>query len=353
MLTVTIANFTAIILAASGRLFRKEKAMLLVATILLTLFYSIRTDYGNDIPAYMRLFDNISESSFSNIFDINDRIEPGWLVLNYIFVPLGWQAFITFLTIIQFGTFYWLVNKYSIPKQFWIVLAMYILFPYMMLVSLSMLRQALAMSIIAWAIPSILNKRLLIPLILIFLTSTIHTSAYVALLLIALPYISGLRKQFLVISFICIFVCLFIAESLVGDILNIFLESETFERYSGYADGEQNLGSGLGVLLFVICVIWLFLWHNDSSIHTFFILVYAIYVVLIPFVYNIPLVGRISCYFQLYSLVALPLLILRKGDFIGKFIFTVMIYIIISSYFNFFESPVWHDAYSTYYTIFN
>ena len=94
MLTVTIANFIAIILAASGRLFRKEKTMLLVAAIVLTLFYSVRTDYGNDIPAYKYLFDMVSSASFSDLLGIQERTEPGWMILNYLFVPLGSHSFI-------------------------------------------------------------------------------------------------------------------------------------------------------------------------------------------------------------------------------------------------------------------
>ena len=76
MLSVTIANFTAIILAALRTPFPKGKTMLLVASIVLTLFYSVRTDYGNDIPAYMHLFDMTSSVHFSDIFDIQERTEP-------------------------------------------------------------------------------------------------------------------------------------------------------------------------------------------------------------------------------------------------------------------------------------
>ena len=352
MLTVTIANFTAIILAASGRLFRKEKTMLLVASIVLTLFYSVRTDYGNDIPAYMHLFDMTSSVHFSDIFDIQERTEPGWMILNYLFVPFGWQSFITFLTIIQFGTVYWFINKYSDTKYMWIVFALYVLSSEL-LVSLSMLRQALAMHIVAWSIPLILNRRVIISFLIILLATTMHTSAYAAFPLIVLPYLCGLRKTFLTVSFIIVFICFLIAEALVGDILNMLLESDTFERYSIYADNEHAFGSGLGVMLYFVSAVWLLYWHHGSKTNTFFILNNAIAVSLIPFVYSIPLVARVSYYFKLYSLVILPLLFFKKGDFVGKFIFCVIIYIIVSGYFNFFENPVWKQAFSTYYTIFD
>ena len=94
-------------------------------------------------------------------------------------------------------------------------------------------------------------------------------------------------------------------------------------------------------------------WHHGSKTNTFFILNNAIAVSLIPFVYSIPLVARVSYYFKLYSLVILPLLFFKKGDFVGKFIFCVIVYIIVSGYFNFFEDPVWKQAFSTYYTIFD
>ncbi len=65
------------------------------------------------------------------------------MILNYLFVPFGWQSFITFLTIIQFGTVYWFINKYSDTKYMWIVFALYVLSSELMLVSLSMLRRRL------------------------------------------------------------------------------------------------------------------------------------------------------------------------------------------------------------------
>ena len=109
-------------------------------------------------------------------------------------------------------------------------------------------------------------------------------------------------------------------------------ESDTFERYSGYTDNEQGFGSGLGVMLYLIGAIWLLYWHHGSKTNTFFILNNAIAVSLIPFVYSIPLVARVSYYFKLYSLVILPLLFFKKGDFVGKFIFCVIVYIIVSGY---------------------
>lgn len=353
---VTTFNFLAIFIALVGQITRNEKPCFLFAIVMLIIFYSIRTDYGNDMHAYMYLFDNTSRGTYSNAIGLieNNSIhfEPGWIILNFLFKPFGWQIFITFITIIQFSTVYFLATRYANQKHYWLVLAIYIINSSLLLTSLSMLRQALAMHVVVFSLPYILEKRYLIACCIIFLATTFHTSAIAAFLLIPISFVCHINIKIIVAVFLGAFIFCFIAERFVGDILSGVLASNTFERYQGYADDKFNSGSGLGVALKVFAVIWLLINYAKDNTSKFLTLVYSLFVALIPFIYTIPLVARIGMYFELISVTTLfPKLTNLKKDVVGFGIFAVMLYTFISGYFSFFSNPVWRDAFSVYKTI--
>lgn len=354
---VTTFNFLAIFIAFVGRITRKEKACFLFAIIMLTIFYSIRTDYGNDLPAYISLYDYISHISYSNLTSIiKDSIfhfEPGWLILNYLFKPFGWQTFITFLTIFQFCAIYKLITRYTDAKYYWLVFAIYILNSSLLLTSLSMLRQAFAMHIVLFSVPFILNKRFIIAGSIILLATTFHTSAYVAFLLIPLWFVTKVNAKLLSIIFLLLFVFCFIAKHFVGDILNAILISSSFERYQVYENGQIVNGSGLGVVLKLFLAMWLLFNYAKDDNSKYLTIIYCIYVSFTPFIYAIQMIARVGSFFEFISIPILSKLTNLKKDFVGFGILTLLILIYVLSYFNFFSSPVWRDAFSVYKTIFD
>lgn len=352
MVIVTFANFIAIFIALAGRLIRKERISFLIAIIFLILFYSIRTDYGNDLPTYMESFEKLSNFQLSYVNDNDDRYEPGWLTLNILFAPFGWQAFITFLTIIQFGTIYWLITKYVNAKYFWLIFALYVLNSNLLLTDLSMLRQALAMHIVTWSIPLILDKKFFKAGIIILGASTIHTSAYAALLLLFFSLIKNINAKVIVICFLSIFVLLTAAESLVGDVLKIVFHSENFERYDYYSGDKVEGGMGLGVMLRVVICAWLLLNYSKTKESLFFNYAYALCVLTIPFSLSVQMIARIGMYFDLIGIVALQNL-MDKKQIVSIIFLMILFYISFLGYFAFFEIPIWKPYFSVYNTIFD
>lgn len=353
MIIVTFANFFAIFIALAGRLIRKERISFLIAIIFLILFYSIRTDYGNDLPAYMESFEKLSNFQLSDVNDNDDRYEPGWITLNILFAPFGWQAFITFLTIIQFGTIYWLITKYVNAKYFWLIFALYVLNSNLLLTDLSMLRQALAMHIVTWSIPLVIDKKLVKAVFIILVATTIHTSAFACLFIVAFNLIKNINPRIFWGVFLCLFIILSVAQTLTGDILKLVLQSQSFEKYDVYEGYKQESGTGLGILLQLLICSWLLWRYSDVRIPFFFNYVYALFVLMMPFSQSIPMIGRIGMYFNLISIVSLQYLASLKKDIIGFGLLLCLLYLSFSGYFGFFESPVWKDAFSKYNTIFD
>lgn len=346
---VTFINFLSIIILAFGRIVRQEKKTFLIITIILTLFYGIRTDYGSDIPSYKNIFQNISFSSFHNLFDLNEHLEAGWIILNWIFSLLGWQFFLFFVTAIQFFTIYFLITRYTEKKHYWIVFALYVLNCNLLLTDLSMIRQALAMHITIWSIPFILKKKYIKTILLLFAATTIHTSAFISFLLIPLPFLKNKDNRFITAICLVLFLFFYIAEKHTGTILSAILNTDTFERYDIY-NIEAKKGSGLGILLWLFTAVWLSLKYYNRN-NYFFILVYWLYIITIPFSITISLIGRISMYFILISLVCYQNFTDLKKDAIGFILLLGTLYLNLSGYFGFFKSPIWKEAYAVYHTI--
>ena len=349
MEVVTFVNFMSIFFLVFGRIIRQEKNTFIIITIVLTLFYSIRTDYGSDIPAYINIFQNISYSSFSNLFNPNEHLEPGWIFLNWFFKPIGWQFFLFILTAIQFFTIYFIITRYTEKKYYWIVFSIYILNCNLLLTDLSMIRQALAMHITAWSIPFIIEKKYLKTILILFAATTIHTSAYVSFLLIPLPFLKNKDNRIITAVCLAVFIFFYIVEKYTGTILSAILNTDTFERYDIY-EIEAKKGSGLGILLWLLTGIWLSLKYYNKN-NYFFILVYWLYIITIPFSITISLVGRIGMYFMLISIVCYQNLTKIKKDAVGFILLLGTLYLNISGYFGFFNSPIWKESYAIYHTI--
>jgi len=351
MVTVTIANFLALLLSFCGRIVRKEHLFFLLAIIFCILFYSIRSDYGNDLPGYIEAFNNISFFS-SDLSDSNIHYEPGWIILNLLFSNLGWQPLLIFLTIIQFGTVYWLITKYVEPSKYWLIFSFYVLSASLLLTSLSMLRQALAMHISCWAVPYVLKKSYLKSIPILILATTIHTSAFAVFPILLLPFIINIRPKIVAIIYVSLFIILMVADSMVSDLFKIVLQSATFEKFDIYEGEQSEKGSGLGILLQLLLSLWLLLRYSKQKAQYFFNLTLCLSVMMTPFVMLIPLVGRISMYFLLMGIISLQTLTNFKKDPIGMILLLINLYIAFSGYFSFFESPIWKNAYSVYHTIF-
>lgn len=350
MLTVTLANFFAVLFAFIGKITKKEKVALLFAVIFLIIFYGLRGDYGNDPPHYHEDFDKITDNlSFEGIRDSEMRFEPGWLILNLIFKPFGWQALLFSLTVIQFGSICWFILKYSDKKQYYILLFLYLFNPNLMLICLSMLRQALAMSIWIFAIQYLIQKRYIKFVILILLASSFHSSALILLSMLVLPLINKLDNNKIAFCFITLFFILKIAESLVGEVLEVVLSLESFDKYSVYTDNKEESSLGLYVFFLLGVYLWLFLRKDLSSNMRYILAISSLMVVLNPFSQIIPLVSRIGLYFMLPAICIFPLL-LRSSQLISKFAFMVYVLFQVKMYFAFFYNPIWHDYFYVYTT---
>lgn len=350
MATVTLANLFAIFITFIGKSKKEEKLYFLLGILFLIMFYGIRTNYGNDFPAYLEMFNDFSNCKFEYLLSYKEEIEPGWKYLNIILIPFGFQSLIIIHTVILLGTIYWLITKYCSPKYYWIIFAFYILNANMFMTSLSMMRQALAMSVCAWAIPYILSKKYIPSILFILLASTFHTSALICLSLLILPLLLNLKKWILIGGFLALYVIFTMSSSMVDDTLILILDNDEMRAYARYDRNEVSSGSGLGVMLYIVTCVWM-LYKNSSRNLLFFTLIYAVTVSITPFALRIMLISRLQMYFNLMSFPAWQQFLNYRKDPIGFSLFAVNFLLILKEYSSFFSNPVWIKAFSVYHTI--
>ncbi|MBP3426267.1 MAG: EpsG family protein [Rikenellaceae bacterium] len=334
--------------------------------IIVTIVASLRCDYGNDWPAYEAMFElfskyNVTLSNFDS-FGLRDE-EPGWLLLNMLFRNVSFQWFVVTLTIFNSVIYYMLIRTYVPLNLRPFAVFIYLFNSNFFVLGLSMMRQTLAITMIAATLPLILRNRILVPLLVILAASTIHMSAIVALpiLLIGMLPEKGSIYRWIVASFVVLFVVVSISSKEVfAFFLNFITENEDMSRYAVYDDNSfvtYGLGYLIGLIPYILGLIYL--WQNSihHTIDKKVVLLTMIGALVIPLGSAAQMVGRVAYYFTVFSIVTFPQLfynkeIVKNNVFRGAFI-ALFVFIMLYTYYGFFHSPIWRDAYLEYKTIFS
>lgn len=355
MIAVTIVNIVAVLLTFLSR-YKNFRYGFEIAILVLIIFFGVRYNYGNDYPGYYDMFNEINSYHTLTIALGNMGIEDGWIVLNRLFAPLGFYVLVFCLTIFQFGSLYFFLKKYVKREQLFFVMFLYLFSSNLMLTMLSMMRQCLAMNIILWAIPFILDRKYIKAIILILLAAQFHQSAYILLFLLFVPFLQKMSYKVYVTLMLCLFAFLFIASNTVGEQLAFIVDSY-FEKYNEYIGGNKaELGSGIG-FIFTICAFLLLLFYDkhDNSNKSFFMKNLAISYLFIPLGFIVQLIARVATYFDLSGISGYLGLVQGHSGWsklIGYVFLVLFCLFTIYGYFSFFYSDVWHDAFYEYHTIF-
>ena len=127
------------------------------------------------------------------------------------------------------------------------------------------------------------------------------------------------------------------------------------DEYSIYED-KGKIGFGLGIVFnFLLLSVFLFLYKyvKDYKYKVYFNLS-LISFFLIPFSLQLEIVARLGYYFEVFTIITYPKIFQLLRIKSWKLIFILSIFIFkIYNFFIFFFSPVTHDYYFFYTTIFN
>lgn len=360
MIPITIVNLIVMILLYSGYRLKIKGNLMPGAIMVLIGFFSIRYGYGNDFKPYEQMFYQITNMSLDRALGHFERLEQGWIVLNYLFRGLDFQLFLAFLTTIQFCSIGWFISHYVDSKYQWAIMGIYLFNPSMMLIQLSMLRQGLAMQLVMISVYFITDKRKYwwVAPLLIYLAVQFHKSAYFAFVFLLLPLLKNLNYKILILIYIALFgIFQFMPEFMAGVINNV-LSTDEFDRYDVYM-GKGNyaveMRSGIGYAFQVMLGLYLmFLMRWKSTKNRFFVLSMGIFYTTLPLTGLVGLISRVVYYFYQVGLPAYGEIFRRaRRDPLALVIGALLVFYTAQNYIKFFFDPVWTKRYFHYTTIFN
>ena len=330
--------------------------------LLVTVLECIHYDYGNDYMTYYYEFERITkyEFDFNSIMEGESFRDPGWAILCYIFKDIGgFFTMVATLSIIQNILIYRFIRN-RVDRNWWTLsVFIYLFTSSFYLLGFSMLRQWFVMCVFLAMWSYIERRRWWVALIIFYLCSLVHGSAIILLPFSFWGFLRIKNGKIWAIAFGCLLVALWMFRSMLDSILLSLLSANRIEGYvESYEGGDVLNPVGIGYMInlipFVVSMYFLFNSKKYSvgdrqlvalSIVSFFVL---------PFTQIMSAIGRISLYFELFSLPTIPL---TYGCVSNKLYRHVMLMLFVMmhmiGYYGFFNSPVYEKSYATFHTIFS
>ena len=272
-----------------------------VISILLILLACLRNKtVGNDVQNYVYFFNLVNESNFKDYIS-KGIFEPLYVVLNY-FVKIFSTDYHVFLSVVALFIYIPLFNYIKKNSNNYL-LSFSAFYGFLFFFeSLSGLRQYISIGLIIYSIKYVKEKKMFKFILLIFLSFLFHRSAIICLIIYPLYYMknNGI-KNFLFLSFTIIISTLF--YSYISSLL------VSANIYSNYVDrlGSVHVASILGAI--INGIIFFVLKKNlkeKNGYNNLYLNCSLVAFLLGIMSIKLNIIGRLSLYFEIFSLVSLP-----------------------------------------------
>ena len=342
----------------------KMKGGMKIGFILVTILGAIHYDYGNDYFSYLGNYEEITRYSFDLLGILAGEYyrEPGWALLCWLFKPIGgFFRMVAVLNIIQNYIVYRFINT-NVEVEWWgMAIFTYLFVQSYYLMSFTMMRQEFVVIVFLGLWTFIKERKWWISLLVLYLCSFIHSSSLILLPFAFWGFVSMKNAKIIGVGYVIFLATLWIFQDTLNNIFQFALTlDEGFSNYANnYDDGKRGLNIGLGFIVsmipFVLSILFLFSKNNQASLQIKqMVALSAISFLIAPFSQIIQLVGRLSVYFGVYSIGAIPFIYSNIKDksvricFIGLYII-----VILYSYYLFFTTGIYSVPYSEFHTIFS
>lgn len=320
---------------------------------LIFIFLALRYNYGNDYNAYYAGFLEIGKSNRVEYINNSDHFEVGWIFLNWLFRHLGFFTMTALLALFNCFIYYCFIKKFVPKKYYWLSIFLYIFNPGFMLIHCTAMRQSVAISIFIFSIEYLYNKDAIRYFLCIGMASLFHNSALILLPAYFLGFINLKINKLTGVIFLATFISLFLFQKSLTPYLSMFINTY-FRKYEVYQDAAI-VGSGLGVLyLSALFILLLYYGGNQKNETALIVYLSIISFMFIPLSLFIEIIGRVGMYFQVATIIAYPIILVSIKNPVQKKIFlTILLFMTSYTFFQFFYSGVYKDAFGTYKTIFS
>jgi hypothetical protein len=344
---IIVAIFNVLVVAiASVENSKGDSKGLKAAFLMIFTFLALRYDYGNDYMAYAEIFASTDK------LDLASRIEPGWQLLCLMCRPAGFFVMVAALAGFNCLVYYSFVKKYVSPEYFGFAVFMYVFNPYFMLVHLSAMRQALAVSLFVLAVDYLVQRRPLRYALVIAVASTFHASALFLLPVYILVWLNRSLPNVAVMVLLALYAAALAFGSQVDSATYLIGES-LGERYGVYQE-RAVLTIGLGFVFYSACLALILFMDKAHNRTTALIVKLAAlsYFASAPLGLAISAAGRMGMYFGPALIVAIPQTARAVRDKRhGVMFLAADALITLYEFQKFFESDIWIGKYEAYRSI--
>lgn len=272
--------------------------------VVLVLFFAVRSnEVGSDTQVYTYNFDNSLDVKY---FSFNENVELGYQLLEYSLLQLTdnyfWLFFISGLVVVYL--YLKVISKYSVNYLLsvflFITLGIYTFF-------FNGLRQGIAMAIFTFALPYLLERKIILYILVCLFASFFHITA---LFMIPFYFLVHLR-----IKPIYKILITFLGSLLLSRILVTYIAS-TNDRYESYTEVSQSSGGMLILLFYFLILLFIYFTANMYKVRDEqFKKLFTFYSVGIVFIIPLALLGtnpsgpqRLLSYFSWTLVLILPVI---------------------------------------------
>lgn len=322
-----------------------------LAFTVLIIFAALRYGFGNDYFSYYQnyMYIRAGRSIFTKepMFPILTKIFPNFYLL---------IAVTSLFTIIPI---YFLIKNYVADDYKGLAVLIYCINPYLFLMSLSAIRQMLALSFFIIAIHFSKDHKIIPYLICIALAATCHTSAITLLPFYLIANDKKINK-IQVIAVVSVLLILLIDKNIYDRLLQYGLNFFDNINYNTYAEQEGNSLQAvlLSAVWFVYLVINITKLKGSTLMFAKLSLVGYIFAIL---AYFSSMFGRMKMYFEIFSIIAIPMIMYQNNTsfkcrnkvyyILNRYALPALIFTIyILRYYSFFTNPLW-EPFWEYHTI--
>ena len=322
---------------------KKNKVFLIISFLQMFIIMSIRSiEVGADLERYIPFYERCKDYSWTQIFEPGLK-EYGYRIYNKILsLFLNEQLFLMMTAGITLIGVYYVIKKYS--KNYFLSIYIYISFNFFIF-TFSGLRQAIAISLGMLSIKYIDERKFWKFLILILLASTFHMSS---LILVPMYFLRNINVKPKILPLVAIvYFILFIARRQIIAFILMFV-------YDNYA--LSNTGNGyVYLLLLMVIVIGITIYKKqflqEGRLNNFFYNVLLIALLLQLFASAQGEVARLTMYYSIYMIIAIPNFIKSIKTREQRYLLEVIVIIALFIYMliNIYDL----NLYPTYTTFFN
>lgn len=294
--------------------------------VLLIMFAFHNYSLFPDLPDYINYFEIISRTKWGELGNLNSvidiKFDYGFIFLDKILSYIISNQTIYFLVLgfLILWPMKILIMKYSLLPIFSILLY----FTYSYYENLNLIRQFLALGILIYSIPCLVNKKYIRFLLFVLIAATFHQTAIIFCLLLVLNFSESFGKTIFVLGLSLVFI-LPLKETLIISGAKYLRGYESYLNFMYNSSNSTPLFINLSLLI-IILFFWIKYKISYSGVNKVFInMIMLSTLVEISRFGLFGVFGRINIYFMPAFFILLPNLIYKQKNVAIKLILSLTI----------------------------